>query len=177
MQSLLSDPAIGLQAAHGFGIILRDHDYALRPETFANIRFVYLFIFIYLFMYIFSPFFLYFTFFFFTFFFHPFFFFLYFLSFHVSLLTAASSFFLFFFPSSFRHFTCFFFTFSFPFCYIFLCHFVFICVYRFENITCWVRTSKDVIKSCTKSHYKDKLLMQVINLERIQLISLSLVKQ
>ncbi|XP_037791283.1 MMS19 nucleotide excision repair protein homolog [Penaeus monodon] len=41
MQSLLSDPAIGLQAAHGFGIILRDHDYALRPETFANIRLLY----------------------------------------------------------------------------------------------------------------------------------------
>ncbi|XP_063604037.1 MMS19 nucleotide excision repair protein homolog [Penaeus indicus] len=41
MQGLLSDPTVGLQAAHGFGIILKDHDYALRPETYANIRLLY----------------------------------------------------------------------------------------------------------------------------------------
>ncbi|KAG7164663.1 MMS19 nucleotide excision repair protein-like [Homarus americanus] len=41
MQNLLSDSGIGLDAAHSFEVILREHQYALRPETFANIRLLY----------------------------------------------------------------------------------------------------------------------------------------
>ncbi|KAK8748728.1 hypothetical protein OTU49_015961 [Cherax quadricarinatus] len=41
MQKLLGDANLGLEAAHSFDVILKDHEYALRPETFANIRLLY----------------------------------------------------------------------------------------------------------------------------------------
>ncbi|XP_066962387.1 MMS19 nucleotide excision repair protein homolog [Macrobrachium rosenbergii] len=41
MLSLLCDPAIGQKAAQDFEIILKEHEYAFRPETFSNIRLLY----------------------------------------------------------------------------------------------------------------------------------------
>ncbi|KAK4311358.1 hypothetical protein Pmani_017134 [Petrolisthes manimaculis] len=38
MQELLSDPLIGMEAAHNFGTIVKDHNYALTSHTHANIR-------------------------------------------------------------------------------------------------------------------------------------------
>nr|XP_045590445.1 MMS19 nucleotide excision repair protein homolog [Procambarus clarkii] len=41
VQKLLCDPNLGLDAAHSFEVILKDHEYALRTDTFANIRLLY----------------------------------------------------------------------------------------------------------------------------------------
>ncbi|XP_068203487.1 MMS19 nucleotide excision repair protein homolog [Palaemon carinicauda] len=41
MLSLLCDPSIGQKAAQSFEIILKDHEYAFRPETFSNTRLLY----------------------------------------------------------------------------------------------------------------------------------------
>ncbi|KAK4300608.1 hypothetical protein Pmani_027192 [Petrolisthes manimaculis] len=38
LQELLSDPLIGMEAAHNFGTIVKDHNYALTSHTHANIR-------------------------------------------------------------------------------------------------------------------------------------------
>ncbi|KAK3876843.1 hypothetical protein Pcinc_018392 [Petrolisthes cinctipes] len=38
MQELLNDALIGMEAAHNFGTIVKDHDYALTSHTHANIR-------------------------------------------------------------------------------------------------------------------------------------------